>query len=59
MQLKNISTIIVQTGRSRFPVIKKDFEVSGFLYVKDIFNCISELDSKRVKDIMRPVMKNF
>ena len=57
MQLKNISTIIVQTGRSRFPVIKKDFEVSGFLYVKDIFNCISELDSKRVKDIMRPVMK--
>ena len=56
-RLKNILKTIVQTGRSRFPVIKKNFEVTGFLYVKDIFNCISELASKQVKDIMRPVMK--
>ena len=55
--LKNILKTIVRTGRSRFPVIKKELEVTGFLYVKDIFGCISELSSKKVKDIMRPVMK--
>ena len=36
-KLKNILETIVKTGRSRFPVIKKNFEVTGFLYVKDIF----------------------
>lgn len=55
--LEDIIKYIIKTGRSRFPVIKNHFEVSGILYVKDIFKCIDDLSSTKVKDIMHPAIK--
>ena len=56
-KLESVIKTVVKTGRSRFPVIKEHFEVSGFLYVKDIFKHIGEVSSKKVKDIMHPPIK--
>ena len=55
--LKDIIKTIIKSGRSRFPVLNKQYQVVGVLFVKDIFSYISKLSSKKVKNIMKPVVK--
>lgn len=55
--LKDTIKFIIKTGRSRFPVLDKNQEVIGVLFVKDIFSCISKLSIKKVKNLMKPVIK--
>lgn len=56
---KNILSIVVESGHSRFPVIGTDTdEVLGILLAKDLLSFFAhdEQDKFNIKDLMRPVV---
>lgn len=53
--LKQIRSIILKTGYSRFPVKKvKDADIIGFIHAKDLFAIKAEKQSRPLKKILRP-----
>lgn len=52
---QNILELVQKYGYTRFPV-EKDFEIIGYVHIKDLFNFVDNVVSFRVKKIMRQLV---